>query len=400
MTIDIPETQRLPVDQLKADGKNPNKMTKKEFSALKANFKRYGFLVPIITNKNFLIADGEHRWRAARELGMKEVPVVVLDVDEVDRRILRQVMNKLRGEHDKEGDLIEFQYLMESDSLGLLADLMSESEKELLTFLDDGRSVPMDDFDLDSHLKNPKHKLKHGEVWQLGVHRIMCGDSTSKDDVEGLMDGKNARMTFTDPPYNVDYGSSKKNNHRMRIKNDKQTSAQWESFCKRFIANIKRYTTGDVYVWGASGPDGVKARLLLSEAGCHWSATIIWKKHQLILTPAKYQRIYEPCFYGWFEKSSYRGGRKQTEVWEIDRPTDSKLHPTMKPLELCSRAIKNSSIRQDLILDLFGGSGSTLIACEDSHRTCYMMEIDPAYCSVIIERWEEFTGKKAHKVNQ
>lgn len=151
-------------------------------------------------------------------------------------------------------------------------------------------------------------------------------------------------------------------------------------------------------MWGASGPDGMKMRLWLTEMGCHWSATIIWVKNSLVLTPANYQRKYEPCFYGWFNKSSFVADRKQTEVWEFDKPNASKLHPTMKPIELCSNAIENSSKHGDIVLDLFGGSGSTLIACEQTNRNCYMMELDEFYCSVIIERWEEFTNKKAVKL--
>ena len=138
---------------------------------------------------------------------------------------------------------------------------------------------------------------------------------------------------------------------------------------------------------------------MLTEAGAHWSATIIWKKQTLVFGPAKYQRIYEPCFYGWFDKVSFRADRKQTEVWEIDRPHNNKLHPTMKPIELCAYAIQNSSISNQIVLDLFGGSGSTLIACEQTDRKCYMMELDPHYCDVIIKRWEEFTEQKAVLTN-
>ena len=206
-------------------------------------------------------------------------------------------------------------------------------------------------------------------------------------------------MIFTDPPYNVDYGVSKNPKHKIRtIENDKQSPKEWESFCKAIFENFKRFNTGDIYMWGASGPEGMRMRLWLTEMGCHWSATIIWKKQQLILTPANYQRMYEPCFYGWFDKSTYNKDRKQTEVWELDRPLNSKLHPTMKPVDLCLKGIKNSSKPNDVILDLFGGSGSTLIACEYSERICYMMELDPKYIDVIIQRWEKLTGQKAEKI--
>ena len=203
-------------------------------------------------------------------------------------------------------------------------------------------------------------------------------------------------MIHTYPPYNVDYGASKNPRHKIRtIENDKQSPEEWETFCKALFEIFKSFNDGDIYMWGASCPEGMRMRLWLTEAGCHWSATIIWKKQQLVLSPAKYQRMYEPCFYGWFNKSTFGADRKETEVWEINRPHDSKLHPTMKPVELCEKAIKNSSQWDDIVLDLFLGSGSTLIACEKTNRICYGMEIDPHYCDVIIQRYEEFTGNKA-----
>jgi DNA modification methylase len=208
-----------------------------------------------------------------------------------------------------------------------------------------------------------------------------------------------ADMVYTDPPYNVAYGESKNPRHRIRdIKNDKQDPNAWRAFNLAFIQNLKAvYKGGDIYLWGASGPEGMKQRLWLTEAGFHWSATLVWKKQQLVLSPANYQRIYEPCFYGWLKKSTFVADRRQTEVWELDRPFHSDLHPTMKPVPLVQRAIKNSSKPGDVVLDLFGGSGSTLIACELMGRKCRMMELDPAYCDVIVQRFEALTGKKARR---
>lgn len=207
-------------------------------------------------------------------------------------------------------------------------------------------------------------------------------------------------MIHTDPPYNVDYGVSKNPRHKIRtIENDKQSPEEWEEFCKALYSIFNIYNTGDIYMWGASCPEGMRMRLWLVDMGAHWSATIIWKKQQLVLSPAKYQRMYEPCFYGWFDKSSFGGDRKQVEVWDLDRPLNSKLHPTMKPVEVCERAILNSSQWDDIVLDLFLGSGSTLIACEKTNRICYGMEIDPKYVDVIIKRFEDYSGKKAELVN-
>jgi DNA modification methylase len=206
-------------------------------------------------------------------------------------------------------------------------------------------------------------------------------------------------MVHTDPPYNVDYGASKNPRHKIRsIENDSLDADGWKAFCAGFLQNIKQFNSGDIYMWGASGPEGIKMRLWLIELGCHWSATIVWNKDRLVLSPANYQRKYEPCFYGWFNKSSYCGSRTETEVWDLKRPSDSKLHPTMKPVEVCEKAILNSSERDNVVLDLFLGSGSTLIACEKTDRICYGTELTEHYCSVIIKRWEQFTGKKAVKI--
>lgn len=208
-------------------------------------------------------------------------------------------------------------------------------------------------------------------------------------------------MIHTDPPYNVAYGENKHHpSWKIRkIENDKLSADKWEEFCKAVFSIFKLYNKGDIYMWGASGPEGMKMRLWLIELGCHWSATIIWKKDQLVLSPAKYQRLYEPCFYGWFDKSTFRADRKEVEVWEIDRPKKSKEHPTMKPIELCAKAINNSSKPRDIVLDLFLGSGSTMVASHQLNRKCYGMEIDPKYCQVIVDRMKKFDADIVIKKN-
>jgi len=208
-------------------------------------------------------------------------------------------------------------------------------------------------------------------------------------------------MAFTDPPYNVDYGVNKHHpTHKIRsIENDKQSPQDWEVFVKALAGRLKEYVTGDLYVWHASGPEGMKLSLWLQEMGLHWSATVIWKKQQLVLTPANYQRMYEPCLYGWFKKSSYNGKRTETEVWDINRPHRSEEHPTMKPIELCLKGIENSSRPGDIVLDLFLGSGSTMIAAEASGRWCRGIEIDPGYVDVAVTRWVNYTGIHQIKLN-
>jgi len=206
-------------------------------------------------------------------------------------------------------------------------------------------------------------------------------------------------MCFTDPPYNVAYGESKNHKHKKAtIANDKLGKDAWRTFNEGIIAALKTWVAGDIYCWGASRPEGMKQRLWLTEAGAKWSATIIWKKSSLVLGPANYQRIYEPCFYGWFSKSSFTGGRDQVEVWDFQKPTSSPYHPTMKPVELAVKAIENSSSDGETVLDLFGGSGTTLLACEQTGRKCVMIELEPHYIDVILARWEALTKKKAEKL--
>lgn len=205
-----------------------------------------------------------------------------------------------------------------------------------------------------------------------------------------------AGMVWTDPPYNVRYGESKNPRHKIRqIEGDWQTPDEWSAFVHAFGEQIKGWCDGDVYVWGASAPDGMKMRLWLIEMGMHWSATIIWNKQQLVLSPAKYQRKYEPCLYGWFsKKSSFVGDRTHTEVWEINRPLSSPEHPTMKPIETATKAIENSSRKGDIVLDLFAGSGTCLIACEQLDRSCRAIEMVPAYAAVTLQRWTDLTGRE------
>jgi len=373
---------------------NPRQLTKDQYTQLKDSLTRFGLVDPLIVNKHKsrknILVGGHQRLKIAKEMGMDKIPCVEVDLPLDQEKELNIRLNKNVGEWDYDslanyfdvGELMEWGF----------------SNDELQFYEDEPEQGLIDD---DEIPEVEEAITKSGDIWLLGEHRVLCGDATKKADVEALMGGQKADMVFTDPPYNVDYGVSKNPRHKIRqIENDKQTDEEWKLFCHNLFTIIKDYNTGDIYIWGASGPDGMKMRLWLTEMGCHWSATIIWKKQQLVLSPAKYQRMYEPCFYGWFDKSSFSADRKQTEVWEFDRPLNSKLHPTMKPVELCLYGINNSSKNNAKIMDLFLGSGSTLIACEKTKRKCYGMEIDPHYCDVIVKRWEEFTGKKAERVER
>ena len=373
---------------------NPRQLTKDQYTQLKDSLTRFGLVDPLIVNKHKsrknILVGGHQRLKIAKEMGMDKIPCVEVDLPLDQEKELNIRLNKNVGEwdYDSLANYFDVSELME----------WGFSNDELQFYEDEPEQGLIDD---DEIPEVEEAITKSGDIWLLGEHRVLCGDATKKEDVDILMEGNKADMVFTDPPYNVDYGVSKNPRHKIRqIENDKQTDEEWKLFCHNLFTIIKDYNTGDIYIWGASGPDGMKMRLWLTEMGCHWSATIIWKKQQLVLSPAKYQRMYEPCFYGWFDKSSFSADRKQTEVWEFDRPLNSKLHPTMKPVELCLYGINNSSKNNAKIMDLFLGSGSTLIACEKTNRKCYGMEIDPHYCDVIVKRWEEFTGNKAERVER
>ena len=247
-------------------------------------------------------------------------------------------------------------------------------------------------------------RCKPGDIWQLGKHRLLCGDATVVTDVEKLMDGKKADMVFTDPPYNVNYGPTMKDTLR---KKDGQKSAgrtimndnlgdNFKQFLTDACANIVNFCKGAIYICMSSSELHTLYNSFV-ESGGKWSTFIIWAKNTFTLGRSDYQRQYEPILYGWPQgaKHYWCGDRDQADVWEYNKPQVNDLHPTMKPLELVARAVKNSSQANDIVADFFGGSGSTLIACEQLNRVCYMSELDPKFCDVILTRWENLTGKEA-----
>jgi DNA modification methylase len=247
---------------------------------------------------------------------------------------------------------------------------------------------------------------KLGDIWQLGKHRLLCGDATKEEDVNKLMNGQKADMVFTDPPYGVNYANwegNAKNKFRFKkrpIENDNMNDEEFKTFLINFIINSKSNVKGGCPFYICYGEK--RALVFLNsfiESGLHRSSNIIWRKQSLVLGRSDYHYQHEPIFYGWFKdnKHIFYGDRSQTSIWEFNRPTNSKLHPTMKPVELIGKAINNSSKQEDIIYEPFCGSGSTLIACEKLDRICYGIELDPKYCDVIVKRWEQWTGEKATK---
>ena len=404
--INIPKQKQVKIEKIRIDKDNPNEMDKKTYNALKKNIKKYGFLVPIITNKDNLIADGEHRYWAAKDLNMNEVPVIKINISDVDRRIIRQVMNKLKGTHKRDKDAFELQRILKEISEDNLKELLAIKDKDISKILDSVRETKEDEFDAEKSLKKPKYKVKKGDIWKLGNHRLMCGDATKEEDVDKLMNGKKADMVFTDPPYSVNFEKKTKeifnDNSYNKIQNDelgvKEISNKiWRPSFKNMYEIAK-----DDCSFYMTMPQGGDQMMMMMMMGEHWLVKheLIWVKQNAVFSMNRldYDYQHEPIMYGWKKKHNFYGEGKYTKsIWKIDRDTN-KLHPTMKPLELIGNAILNSSLKDNIIIDFFGGSGSTLISCEQLNRICYMMEIDPIYCSVIIERWEQFTNKKAKKL--
>lgn len=337
----------------------------------------------------YVVIGGNRRLEAQRALKRKEVPIIALPentpVDKLRRIALLD--NESTGQTD-------WEKLAKDWSKDEIRAWNIETPKGWFNEAP-GKKAEEDNYNEPEKLKP---RVKRGEIWKLGEHRLMCGDSTNKDDVLNLMNGCKADMVFTDPPYNINYGNIKHKKIKVReIENDNMDKSSFIEFCNKFINNIKIFCKGCVYMCAGQGEDG---RLMFVEADklLHNSTTIIWNKDQFTLGRGKYQNKYEPIWFGWVESGiDFTDNRTITNVWDIKRPKKSNLHPTMKPIELIATALTHNP-GSESCLDLFGGSGSTLIACEQLNRKCYMMELTEHYCDVIINRWETLTGRKAVKI--
>lgn len=360
--------------------KNPRK-NDEAVKYVMESIKEFGFKVPVVIDKDNIIVAGHTRLKAAKKLKLEEVPCIVAD-DLTDEQIkaFRLADNKVAEKAEWDFDLLagELDELIDLDmSVFGFEENVIEEETE----------VEEDDFEVELP-EEPKAKL--GDIYQLGNHRLMCGDSTSIDDVENLMNGEKADMVFTDPPYGVDYEG---------INNDSRDGLEelLSGAFSNMMANSKEGAS--VYCFHSDRCADIFHDVF--RMYCHFSSMIIWKKQSLVLSQTDYQSIHEPCMYGWFNNGNHNfyADRKQTSVWEYDRKS-VEGHTTPKPVELVANALKNSSKKCDVVIDLFGGSGSTLIACEQTERRCYTMGLDPKYVDLIIQRWEQFTGQKAVLLNE
>jgi DNA modification methylase len=379
------EIKNVLVKDIKYAPYNPRKISDEVLSKLKRSIEEFGYIEPIIINKRTMhVVGGNQRLKVLRQLDIKEVQAVIVDLDDTHEKALNIALNKISGEWDL--PLLK-DLLLEIDTGEIDTEItgfdMPEIEELMNQFHIEGEE---DNFNVDEAVEEIKEPTtKTGDIWLLGKHRVMCGDATKKEDVERLMDGKKADMVFTDPPYGVNYEG---------INNDEESGLEellLKSF-KNYSENMKKGSP--IYVFHADRTAHIFHNVF--RKFFHFSSMLVWVKPALVLSQTDYQSRHEPCLYGWEKNGTHNwyADRKQTTVLEIGKERVDG-HTTPKPLEFIGVALRNSSRKGDIVLDLFGGSGSTLIACEQLNRTCYMMELDPKYCDVIIKRWEDFTGQKA-----
>jgi DNA modification methylase len=369
-----------------------------QIAKIAASIVEFGFDQPIVVDGQGIVIKGHGRLAASLQLGLKRVPVVVrTDLTPSQIKASRLADNKTaESPWDEELLRLELGMLREQDyDLGLTG--FADDEIEALLVDPEGESAGLTEEDAVPEAQETAVTVP-GDVWLLGDHRLLCGDSTQMETVEKVLAGGLADMTWTDPPYGVNYGQTMKDKLRKkhrRIANDNLGPA-FEPFLRDACANILAVTKGAVYICMSSSELHTLHKAF-TEAGGHWSTFLIWAKNTFTMGRADYQRQYEPILYGWKEGSQHYwcGARDQGDVWFVKKPLANDLHPTMKPVELVERAIRNSSKSRDTVLDPFAGSGSTLIACEKTGRQARLIELEPKYCDVVIRRFEEFSGKRA-----
>lgn len=370
---------------------NPRKDLKpgdKEYEKIKNSITEFGYVDPIIINSDNTIIGGHQRLKVLRDLGYTEVDCVVIEIDKTKEKALNIALNKISGEWNVEllKDLIDD--LKESNFDIEFTGFDPPELDELFSELHN-KDVKEDDFGVDEVLKEPAIS-RLGDLWLLGRHRLICGDSTAEETYKLLMDGKKANLTVTDPPYNVAYEAK-----AGKIQNDDMKDDEFYKFLLAAFTNIYNAMENDasIYVFHAD-TEGLNFRKAFVDVGFYLSGVCIWAKQSLVLGRSPYQWKHEPILFGWKKDGRHRwySDRKQSTVWNFDRPSKNDLHPTMKPVALCAYPIQNSSMSNCIVLDPFGGSGSTLIACEQTNRICYSIELDEKYTDVIVKRYIEQVG--------
>jgi DNA modification methylase len=386
-----------PLGELIPYARNPRTHSDAQVAQIAASIREFGWTNPVLVDGANGIIAGHGRVLAARKLGLERVPVIELaHMSEAQKRAYVLADNQLALNAGWDEALLRLE-LADLSELGFDLGLIGFADGELERLLTGGSRTGLTEDD-DAPALPERAVTTPGDLWVLGEHRLLCGDATVLADVERALDGQLADMTFTDPPYNVDYGSSAKDRfrgNRRKILND-DLGAGFEAFLSDSCANILSVTKGAIYVCMSSSELHTLQRAFTA-AGGKWSTFVIWAKHTFTLGRADYQRMYEPILYGWRDGHDHYwcGARDQGDLWHYDKPARNDLHPTMKPVALVERAVRNSSKTRDIVLDPFGGSGSTLIASAKTGRHARLIELDPKYCDVIVRRWQEWTGEHA-----
>ena len=380
--------EKVNIDKLVPYARNARTHSKEQILQLRSSLREFGFVNPVIVDKDLNIIAGHGRVLAAKEEGITEVPCVFVEhLTEAQKRAYIIADNRLALNAGWDTEMLSVE-LAELQGVDFDLSLLGFDDSELNKLLGNINDVKDDDFDVDSELSRPAI-TKPGDLWLLGRHRLVCGDSTKAETYELLMDGKLANLTVTDPPYNVNYEGA-----AGKIKNDNMSGEQFYKFLLDAFTLIEKSMANDasIYVFHAD-TEGLNFRRAFDDAGFYLSGTCIWKKQSLVLGRSPYQWQHEPILFGWKKsgKHMWFSDRKQSTVWEFDKPKKNADHPTMKPVPLVAYPILNSSMTGCIVLDPFGGSGSTLIACEQTGRICCTAELDEKFCDVIVKRYIEQT---------
>ena len=383
------EMQLVDINKLIPYVNNARTHNAQQINKLRSSLREFGFINPVIIDRDFNVIAGHGRIMAAKEEGINEVPCVFVDyLTEAQKKAYILADNRMAMDAGWDEELLKVEIeALQAEDFDL--SLTGFDESELAGFFDTADDAKDDDFDVDAELEKPP-VTKSGDLWLLGNHRLLCGDSTKEENYTLLMNGKKANLVVTDPPYNVNYQGT-----AGKIKNDNLENDKFYQFLFDAFTCMEKAMANDasIYVFHAD-TEGLNFRKAFADAGFYLSGTCIWKKQSLVLGRSPYQWQHEPCLFGWKKNGKHRwySDRKQTTIWEFDKPKKNGDHPTMKPVPLIAYPIKNSSMSNCIVLDPFGGSGSTLIACEQTNRICHTIELDEKYCDVIVKRYIEQAG--------
>ena len=383
------EMQLISTEKLIPYVNNARTHSAEQINKLRSSLREFGFINPVIIDRDYNVIAGHGRIEAAKAESISEVPCVFADyLTEAQKKAYILADNRMAMDAGWDEELlrVEIEALQaESFDVGLTG----FDESEIADLFETDSEVKDDDFDVGAELEKPP-VTKSGDLWLLGNHRLICGDSTREETYTLLMDGKKANLVVTDPPYNVNYEGS-----AGKIKNDNMENGRFYQFLLDAFTCMEKVMENDasIYVFHAD-TEGLNFRKAFAEAGFYLSGTCIWKKQSLVLGRSPYQWQHEPVLFGWKKKGRHQWytGRKESTIWEFDKPKKNGDHPTMKPVPLVAYPIKNSSMSNCIVLDPFSGSGSTLIACEQTDRVCHTIELDEKFCDVIVKRYIEQAG--------